>query len=599
MEKLNVLLLLLACSLVGHGQEFVVDGLHFRMLEDETCELVSAEKGVYCDSLVIPDTVCGLPVTSIGDKCFRDHDNLKRVILPNTCRSIGKYAFQKTGLSRVLIPGGVRRVGLAAFSQSRKLVSLTVAEGDYPLTFVCEKPSAWNDTEAPELSPFNYCPIQDVYLGRSIRCDYRYMSAGDRTWITGYREGDLNAIYTRAHSEVMHLTISKLVVAPAMDTLYWGPTSAYKCFLPSHEVVVIHNKIVTEPNSRRCFYADSDKYFTDKNLTYLVNEDSVTCELIDWSSFEPTSSLDVVLPSGVEYDGKCYALTRIGREAFFENKLVETIEIPSTVTVIDDQAFLACDSLRAVFTDGSVAHVGQMAFRGCRKLEIFEGFNSVEHLGERAFSYAKSFFPDALPVNLKSVGNYCFEGSGVRTIRITPDMTLDEFSFNDCETHQVIVDEGVKNIPCGFNSRMMHTLILPSTLDSCRFFANSALKHVYSRNTFPPAFSLRTPFSDYTYRYATLHVPEGCRDIYLRAMGWMYFLTVHAALDDISADALTVCVLPGEIDVVGADPGEVMSLYTIDGRIIYNGVTHRASGLAPGLYVVRIGALRRIVRVGQ
>jgi hypothetical protein len=67
--------------------------------------------------VVIPSTITGLPVTSLGDYAFWNCTSLTGVTLPNGITNVGEEAFEGcTGLTSVTIPNSVTSIGEYAFA---------------------------------------------------------------------------------------------------------------------------------------------------------------------------------------------------------------------------------------------------------------------------------------------------------------------------------------------------------------------------------------------------------------------------------------------------------------------------------------------------
>src|ERR1035441_6787802 len=80
-------------------------------------------------AVTIPDTINGLPVTSIGDHAFDSCYNMTSVTIPNSITSIGNWAFQLcTTLTGVTIPDSVTHIGVFAFYNCTNLTSVRSEE---------------------------------------------------------------------------------------------------------------------------------------------------------------------------------------------------------------------------------------------------------------------------------------------------------------------------------------------------------------------------------------------------------------------------------------------------------------------------------------
>ena len=85
--------------------------------------------------LVIPETVEGNPVTSIGELAFRNCFDLREIKIPNSVVSIGNQAFTSCfDLEKITIPDSVTSIGDGAFQDSslKQIIFKGVApEGGY------------------------------------------------------------------------------------------------------------------------------------------------------------------------------------------------------------------------------------------------------------------------------------------------------------------------------------------------------------------------------------------------------------------------------------------------------------------------------------
>ena len=102
--------------------------------------------------VVVPDTIEGMPVVALGEKCFNEHTEIESLTLPESLRSIGYrafygcknltgltfpasletiegWAFAHTGLGSVTLPEGMTKLGYGAFYSCLNLTEVTLPEG--------------------------------------------------------------------------------------------------------------------------------------------------------------------------------------------------------------------------------------------------------------------------------------------------------------------------------------------------------------------------------------------------------------------------------------------------------------------------------------
>jgi hypothetical protein len=125
MKPLQALLALFACAFLP---------LHAAGLDDLTFEggTITECKTSAAGELVIPATIEGKPVTSIGDYAFTQCRGLTSITIPDSVTSIGEAAFLSCSfLTGITIPDSVTSIGIGAFQDCSNLTSITF-QGDAP-----------------------------------------------------------------------------------------------------------------------------------------------------------------------------------------------------------------------------------------------------------------------------------------------------------------------------------------------------------------------------------------------------------------------------------------------------------------------------------
>ena len=194
-----------------------------------------------------------------------------------------------------------------------------------------------------------------------------------------------------------------------------------------------------------------------------------------------------------------------------------SINIPNSVETIDYRAFEGCTGLTSVNIPNSVETIGSGAFRNCTGLTSINIPNSVETIGSGAFRNCTGLTSINIPNSVKSIGDYAFKNcTGLTSVTIGSGVT--EFGYS------VFAD--TDNI-----MSVTSYLTRPSDLP------------IYKQ----------TFFSQKTYNYGTLYVPEGTKDIYIRFDGWRNFYNI------VEFD-------PSGINKVMLDNSDNASVYDLNGR---------------------------------
>ena len=139
-------------------------------------------------ALIIPSSIEGQPVTSIGEEVFDNCSSLTNIVIPNSVTSIGSMSFWScTGLTSITIGDGVTSIGGEVFRNCTGLTSITIGEGvtsidDFAfidcnnlntVAFLGDAPKIWNNA-FEESSPTIYREADakgwgDTFAGRPVK----------------------------------------------------------------------------------------------------------------------------------------------------------------------------------------------------------------------------------------------------------------------------------------------------------------------------------------------------------------------------------------------------------------------------------------------
>lgn len=138
------------------------------------------------------------------------------------------------------------------------------------------------------------------------------------------------------------------------------------------------------------------------NITSTSELTASVCGLAD------SSIVDLKIPSTVTYKSRTLKVTAIAEDAF-RGKKIESLYVPSTISVISDDAFCYCDSLKSVNFAEGVQSLGKSCFEGCSSLRELR-----------------------LPPNLKYFGDQVICGDPLIKKLVIPD-SVTEIGFNNYE----------------------------------------------------------------------------------------------------------------------------------------------------------------------
>ena len=132
------------------------------------------------------------------------------------------------------------------------------------------------------------------------------------------------------------------------------------------------------------------------------------------NSLNGAQVLSVTLNEGLE---------QIGPGAFAYCRVLSSITIPSTVTVIDDGAFNWCDQLTSIAVPAGVTRIGSASFGYCLSLEQVSLSQGLQEIDDYAFSHCSSLETIELPDGVTRIGEGAFENSGLVRIVIPESVT--------------------------------------------------------------------------------------------------------------------------------------------------------------------------------
>ena len=258
----------------------------------------------------------------------------------------------------------------------------------------------------------------------------------------------------------------------------------------------------------------------------ITNDDLKTVEVTN-DGDTPSSnnySGDVVIPQTVVYHGYTYNVTGIGNNAF-ENSFVKSVQIPASVTYINNAAF-----------------------RNCKYLVYLTIPNNVTCIGERICE-------NTLTYRSSAYGNPYYAETDLGKVYIGHGVTnVEYYSF------PVAIDNStLTSVYFGANVK---------SIGHSSFTRCVGIKKVYSMSVIPPYNSGNTLLSE---NNAVLYVPFGTKDAYHASSFWTTFsnivetdcFVVDGITYKITSDVAATC----EVTFAGSSYAEFTNEYIGDIKI--------------------------------
>jgi hypothetical protein len=123
-------------------------------------------------AVTIPDTIAGLPVTTIGAQAFYNIVTLTSITIPDSVTSIGGSAFNScAGLTRATIGAGVASIGSYAFWSCTALANVSIGSGittigDWAFYYCTSLRQVYFTGNAPTTGPSAFQDANNAVLHR-------------------------------------------------------------------------------------------------------------------------------------------------------------------------------------------------------------------------------------------------------------------------------------------------------------------------------------------------------------------------------------------------------------------------------------------------
>lgn len=267
-------------------------------------------------------------ITTIGESAFAGCTGLSSVTLPSNLVTIEKEAFRSTlALKQITIPDTVTTIGESAFSGTGLTHislpnKLTKISNRCFASFYLNSISIPNSVTEIGVWAFYGCPLKTVTLPSKLTLigEYAFGACTELTSIT--LPESLKSIGGNAFVNCAKLT--SINIPKSVTTIGTG------VFSGCHNLASFNSPYASADN--RCIIINGELLaFAPGNLSEYTIPSNV--RRIGAYSFAYCKLIGIILPEGV---------TEIGKESFSECPNIRVMTLPSSVTLIEEEAFYKC-----------------------------------------------------------------------------------------------------------------------------------------------------------------------------------------------------------------------------------------------------------------
>ena len=367
-------------------------------------------------TVIIPDSIGVIPVTSVAGYAFSSISSLTRVTIPNSVTSIDAYAFcYCTSLTNIIIGSGVTNISNPAFAFCSALTAITVDEGN--AVYASEGGVLFDKTKTTLLQcPSGLAGSYAISNRVTSISSSAFSSCANLTSVT--IPGSIHNISDYVFEDCTSLT--NVVIPNSVTNI--GNGAFYYC--PSLASITIPNGVFSIGDSAFNYCTGLTNISIPSSVTSIGNSAFGSCSSLvainvdtnnpAYSSvmgvlFNKSQTTLILCPVGKSgsftVSSSC---TSIADGAFSRCSSLTQITIPDTVTNIGMGAFGGCSSLTSISIPNNVTSIGESMFEDCMNLTSVTLPNSVTSIGNMAFFSCSSLTNITIPASVASLGSMAF-----------------------------------------------------------------------------------------------------------------------------------------------------------------------------------------------
>ena len=348
--------------------------------------------------IIIPSSVI-----EIGEQAFC-YGNINKLTLPNKDTKIGYEAFANTKITNLEIPDAITTIGVGSFrnssittlklSKNLKTISigafnsinireLIIPEGVENLSDTCfafcqnlESVQLPTSIRYISITAFLSCPNLTYHIENGLK----YLDT-NHVCLTEINNNELTVLNIEANTTAIYSTLNFMVSDSNIEYIN----------------VDSNNPVYDSRNNCNAIIETATNELILGCGNTVIPEDIVKIRQFSFKNCKTVET--IVIPTSVTFIGW----------AAFRNSSLQSIEISSNVTDIDNECFLDCNNLVSVnILSNSITYFKQAIFKNCSSLISINLPNSLTGIGPNVFEGCTSLTSIVIPEGVINIREYAF-----------------------------------------------------------------------------------------------------------------------------------------------------------------------------------------------